>query len=455
METREDRAGRSAAVRRPVLIVALVSLGYGLGATCSWVLFEAGSVAVFFPAAGVTVAALLLTGRRDWPWVLGAAAVTEVLLDSYHGQALPLALGFAAANTLEPLTGALLVRRWRSREIDLTRRADAILFIGAAVLAAPLVGATVGASTLGLGTGAAWLTTFGPFWAGDALGVLTVGAAIVAWPRWSARQPGPIRLRGGTTRPVGQYLAVLAAVAVVTVVAFWSRDVPLAFLPVPLLALIASWGGVSLVAGCGGAMAVAANAMSSAGYGPWALVDGGPATALVALQIFLALAVVTAWILAVEVCERERTGRVLRQETQERRQVQALQEVTAGLAAAVTSDDVNTVVVARGVGLVAEYGVVAQLDDERTQLRLWYSPGMPEAVTALGDRVPAGDAERLPLAAAVADGRVIQLTSLDEIRAAYPGTAWTHTLTATNSLLVLPVAVRGVVLGAIAFGFRA
>ncbi|MGL5850604.1 MAG: ATP-binding SpoIIE family protein phosphatase, partial [Phycicoccus sp.] len=40
------------------------------------------------------------------------------------------------------------------------------------------------------------------------------------------------------------------------------------------------------------------------------------------------------------------------------------------------------------------------------------------------------------------------------IRAVYPGTAWTHTLTATNSLLVLPVAVRGVVLGAIAFGFR-
>ena len=109
----------AALMRRPLLLFIAVAAGYAAGSQLSFSWFGAdGTSASFFPAAGVTLAALVLVERRLWPVVLGAAAVTEVLLDLAHGIGLAPSLGYAVANTVQPLVGALLLTSVRPR-VDL------------------------------------------------------------------------------------------------------------------------------------------------------------------------------------------------------------------------------------------------------------------------------------------------------------------------------------------------
>src|SRR5688500_3595973 len=166
--------------RRPAALVALVALGYAGGSLVSFLLFGAGSLgAVLFPPAGVTLAALLLTPRRQWALVLVTAGLVEAGMDLANGLPAAPVPGFVLANTLEPLVGATLVRR--SGPLDLGRRRDLGRFVGGGVLAGPLVGALVGATTIALALDGSWLDAFVPFWAGDGLGALAVGGTALTW----------------------------------------------------------------------------------------------------------------------------------------------------------------------------------------------------------------------------------------------------------------------------------
>src|SRR4051812_40129324 len=95
--------------RPPWRLMLLTGVGYSAGALLAWTLLHAGaSAAVFFTSAGVTSAALVLSDRRRWPWVLATVAIIEVLIDRWQGVPVGTALGLAAANTAEPLLGAVL-----------------------------------------------------------------------------------------------------------------------------------------------------------------------------------------------------------------------------------------------------------------------------------------------------------------------------------------------------------
>jgi hypothetical protein len=68
-----------------------------------------------WPAAGLSLAALLLLPTRSWGWVLSAVALAEVGGDVAHGYPVVAALGWALGNTVEPLVGAMLLRRLGQR----------------------------------------------------------------------------------------------------------------------------------------------------------------------------------------------------------------------------------------------------------------------------------------------------------------------------------------------------
>ena len=139
--TRRADQDDAALMRRPLLLFLVVAAGYAAGSQLSYSWFGADGVsASFFPAAGVTLAALVLVGRRLWPVVLAAAAAAEILLDLAHGLDLAPSLGYAAANTVQPLVGALLLTSVRPR-VDLARTTDLVAFIACAVVAGPAVGA--------------------------------------------------------------------------------------------------------------------------------------------------------------------------------------------------------------------------------------------------------------------------------------------------------------------------
>ena len=78
---------------RVALAFSAVALAYAVGAQVAYDWFGAGVFPVFFPAAGVTVAALVLTPRALWPAVLAGAGVAELGVDLAHGSELAPAIG--------------------------------------------------------------------------------------------------------------------------------------------------------------------------------------------------------------------------------------------------------------------------------------------------------------------------------------------------------------------------
>src|SRR4051794_34010852 len=185
-------AGRPRVPRWAGLLAAAVGLGclYALGALLPfWFLSSPDAGAAFFPSAGVTLAALALTPPRRWPLFLAAVAVAEVTVDLTHDQTVPMALGFAAANVVEPLLGAATLRTAKQRAGSL--RAELLVFLGCAVVLGPLVGGAIGGlvATWG-GDGGAWGALAGRWWVGGALGGLVGGPPLLAWGRgggWGAR----------------------------------------------------------------------------------------------------------------------------------------------------------------------------------------------------------------------------------------------------------------------------
>jgi signal transduction histidine kinase len=290
--------GRARSWGGSVGLAACLGGVYALGAWVSiWYQSPVGGASAFWPPAGLTVATLLLTPRRTWPLWLAFFGAAEFGVDVAHHQAVPLALGYALANTAEPVVGASLVRRsihWGDRY-----RARLSVFTVFAVVAGPLVGATIGAGATALLEARApgWWGVAWTWWLGDALGVLVVGSAILAWSRWSIYEDRP---------PLAAIAAMsaLAGGAIVATAVAWHDPVILAALPA--LAWAAFAGGFRAVTAVGAAVAGATDWAALTGRTSRLLASASPPHQLAVLQVFLALTLLTMLVLAAEVVERRR-----------------------------------------------------------------------------------------------------------------------------------------------------
>jgi serine phosphatase RsbU (regulator of sigma subunit)/integral membrane sensor domain MASE1 len=369
----------------PWRLILIVAAGYAAGSITSFVLFESSSTgAVLFLPAGVTFSALVLSDRRQWPWVLATAALVEVGIDRTQGIGPVAAWGFALANTAEPLVGATLFRRF-APDPDLSRRRDLGVFLLCAVMVGPFVGALIGSLTIHLSHGPAVLDGWLPFWAGDGLGALVVASAVLTW-RLDRRAPGP--------PGAGERALLLVLTAGVTVAAFWPVTVTLAYLTLPWLFWLALRYKLAVVSEAGLVVAVTANVMTVVGRGPWAPLSDSPQLEAAVLQLFIAVAVLGAWLLAVEIAEQERARSASRQEAGARRRVEALQKVTAGLATAATTDAVAEALVGSGIGLLADTGAVGVIDRDGARQRVWTTARPGVAEVSLDDPSPLATAVR-------------------------------------------------------------
>lgn len=183
-------------------LFALVFAAYGAGLLLTWHSFGATVGPAFFPAAGVTVAAMLLVRRAQWPVVLAAIALAECLIDLYFGEPFPQILGHVLANWLVPVVGATVVLRWCKGRPDLPRRRDLTAFLVGACLIGPLAGGMLGGWATSWDGEATWLAN-ALYWAfGDALGVLVVATPIPVVARPVPHPRGPT---GGDRRRSGRH----------------------------------------------------------------------------------------------------------------------------------------------------------------------------------------------------------------------------------------------------------
>lgn len=268
----------------------------------------------FWPAAGVTVVVLLLRPYRDWPVLLGVVMGVETLLDVRAGFGVPVSVAMGLANTAEPLLAATLLRRGGREAPDLRRKDGLGRFLLYAVIAGPLLGASIGTFGPALVAGDAILPRLPRWFVGDAVGVLVIAPAVDAV------------LRGRTDRSmVLPLLAVSVSAALVLGPLRAPAEVGLPFLVLPALAFVA------LRLGPGGAalgvliVATIVEATAVSGTGPFA--HEGPFGGLVVVQMFLAMASLTSLTvstLADDLVSREELERTLRE--------QALHDHLTGLA---------------------------------------------------------------------------------------------------------------------------
>jgi serine/threonine-protein kinase RsbW len=291
------------------LLFALVAAGYVLGYKLAQNWFSAeGQHASFFPAAGVTLAALVLVPRVRWWIVLAAAASSEIVLDLWNGTSLLASGGYALANTCEPLVGALLLTSIIA-SVDLRRTRDLTAFIVCAVLIAPVVGGLIAATTFVLiDDRSGWARFAFEWWSGDGLGVLVVGGALLAL-RWRPRLPAG---RG----PEAVALGALAVAVTEAVFSFgWFE---LVYLPIVVLVVIAFRSGTAAVAVTSAIVAFAAAGATAEAQDFWASIDVTPANRVLYLQLALGVVIAAVLALAAEVSARERMAAQLTRAQSER-----------------------------------------------------------------------------------------------------------------------------------------
>ncbi len=129
---------RSGPQVRSAVVVLAVFLAFTAGAVASWESF--GSTvgpSFFYPSAGVTAAALMLTRRSLWPAIAVAVVAAELLVDTLYGNPVGLSVAFAVSNVVEPVVGASIVLAWCGGRPDLSKRHDFIAFLLGACVAGP------------------------------------------------------------------------------------------------------------------------------------------------------------------------------------------------------------------------------------------------------------------------------------------------------------------------------
>jgi PAS domain S-box-containing protein len=251
------------------------------------------SASPVWPPTGLALAALLMLGLRAWPAIFAGAFVANLITAG----SLATSLGIALGNALEALLGARLITRFAGGAAAFERAPDTFKFFALGGLLAPVVSATLGVTSLGLGgfvpwadARAVWVT----WWLGDAAGALIVAPVLLLWSR--SRAPASLG-----RRPL-EALGLLGAALAIGLGVFGGilpmglQHLPVAFLCIPPLLWAAFRFGPREAATLVTVLTAIAVAGTLRGTGPFALAS--PNGSLLLLQAFMATLAVTVLPLA-------------------------------------------------------------------------------------------------------------------------------------------------------------
>jgi len=295
-------------VGRAVALLLLTSVGYfvfaRLGYACP--LGHTG-ILILWPPSGLMLAILLRLPRRDWAVALVGGFLGNLAADLGNGLSVAQTLAGPAANALEIVAAASLLRVVVGSGLTLTRlRHVGALVLGAAV-GSNAVTALVGAWALGHVHGRYWASWF-VWWAGDGMGMLIVAPLILSWAAFGNSRPDALDLRWRRLLE-GTVLAI--AVAVLGQVVLGQRldaGRPFTVDPYVLLPLLL-WAAVRF--GPMGATttmgAVTALTLWNAAHavGPFAELGRSPRGEAWAVYVFLALGSLTSLTVAAMLRERQ------------------------------------------------------------------------------------------------------------------------------------------------------
>ncbi|MDX2156687.1 MAG: MASE1 domain-containing protein [Hyphomicrobiaceae bacterium] len=146
----------------------IAAAGFG-----QWLTAIPGITITMWPPNGLVIATLMLNPGPAWPWWLATAALAELTGNMlWFDNPLPPALAYTAANAIECVTAAWLLRPYFPSPARLRALPQVIAFVALGVGIAPLIGATIGSSIDALVGKHAFAVAWPLWWIGDATGIL-------------------------------------------------------------------------------------------------------------------------------------------------------------------------------------------------------------------------------------------------------------------------------------------
>ena len=122
-----DQVGERPALVNPVMIRTgfIVFIGYYLGARMGLALtFQPYPVSVMWPTNVILLAALLLSERRTWPWLIICALPAHLITEIHSGIPLGMVLCWFVSNTFEALIGAVGILSFPGVSLKFNRMRD-------------------------------------------------------------------------------------------------------------------------------------------------------------------------------------------------------------------------------------------------------------------------------------------------------------------------------------------
>ena len=221
-------------------LAVAVGFGYFLAARLSvGLVLEPASVAVFWPAAGISSGVLIALGlpRAGWPVAVGVTVATvaihELIADPFW---VGMALGLS--NAAEALITAGLIKRYFGADFNIDRLRQVLGLLLAAIVGTAVSGiGGVATYRLWNGPSATLLTTWEHWFASDAIGIVIVAPLVIGLAA-AIRQPPPRNelVEGAVALAA---LAVMTGISISLPQASWETVVPVALL-FPMLLWLAA-----------------------------------------------------------------------------------------------------------------------------------------------------------------------------------------------------------------------
>ncbi len=295
-----DDSGVPTLQRTPLTAVRAVLLACALVVTAFVPVFlrpPGVTVAVFWPAAGLALVALVVTPRRQWPQVCALVLLATGTGNLVAGRDLLPSLLLGSANTLEAVVTAATFLRLGNQRHQLERLTDAWNLVRSALLGG-LAGGLVAALTAALVLDGGFLAAWATFLASHPAGILMVAPALLL-------RPGPPVRVSDLER--GLHTAVLL---VATTVSYWPHGLPLGFLPLPVLAWAAARFGARTAAAEMLLVGSVATVATVYGVGPFGN-PASPSVTTATLQAYLLSLGVVIAVLGLTVDDVRRKAQVL------------------------------------------------------------------------------------------------------------------------------------------------
>lgn len=282
-----------------------------------------GDVTAVWIPAGVGLGAVLIWGNQIWPGIaLGSFGISVLLSPS----PLSLAIGAVTAvgNTLTPLWGAALIRRFTHTRYPFHRANEVFIFVACGAIASQIISATIGILALCVAQWVDWSNfaqSWVTWWVSNVAGVLIFTPVLLTWHHFlsqSWQQRKGTRIFSHLGKIVGQELRSLRLESFswfllfdgVVSLAFW-YGYPVEYLMIPLLGWAAfrfSERWTTLAIALTGLMAIAGTILNRSSF-----VQDNLNASLLFLESFIGVISVTTLVLIAVLKERRHALEGLKQ----------------------------------------------------------------------------------------------------------------------------------------------